>query len=334
MKDYSKFDIEDFATDEYFVKWVKVPDDATIRFWTAWISKHPYQKEIIRKARQIVLALDVKENIYEKHRFIEGWANISRHIHRHELELARTVKRGRKRWVYNMAASISLLVILSAYAYYHVTRPVRITTAYGESTTFFLPDSSKVTLNANSSIEYKPYRFNSSRREIYLDGEGFFSVVHKTNNEKFLVHTTALAVEVLGTKFNVSSRRGASRVVLQEGKVRISTPDDSTVMKPGDLVDVSTFAKGIVKKSVNPDDYTSWKSNRLTFLRVSLGEIAMLLEDNFGYSVKFEDRKIKDNMFTGSASSEDIDGLLNTLSKVFEIKIEQRGKDLFISDIR
>ncbi|MBL0744713.1 FecR family protein [Chryseolinea lacunae] len=332
--DYSKFDVEDFATDEYFIQWVKAPDESSNTFWTAWLSKNPHQKELIKKARHIVLSLEIKEKAMDDNAFIAGWANISKHIHKTHgvVPMPEPLSKPHtRRWFY-AAASVSVLLMLSAAVFYHINRSVVITTAYGESRTLFLPDQSKITLNGNSSIHYKPFYFTSQSREVWLDGEAFFAVVHEHNNAKFLVHTDELAVEVLGTKFNVNSRRGKTRVVLEEGKVQLSTSHDVVVMKPGDLADVSESSRDIKMKSVNAGDYVSWKSNKLVFRALPLEEIALQLEDNFGYMVEFQNVEIQKKEFTGAASSDDIDGFLKNLSEVFGLSIDQHGKTIYIKE--
>jgi ferric-dicitrate binding protein FerR (iron transport regulator) len=128
----------------------------------------------------------------------------------------------------------------------------------------------------------------------------------------------------------VNSRRGKTRVVLEEGKVQLTSPKEMLVMKPGDLADVSKETNAIRVRSVNTSDYMGWKSNRLIFKGSTLGEIGVLLEDNFGYAVTFEEDELRRQEFTGAAAADDIDGLLNTLSEVFGLTIEQKEKTITI----
>ena len=39
--DYTKFDFEDFAQDEYFRKWVIDRDVQAENFWTTWLIENP-----------------------------------------------------------------------------------------------------------------------------------------------------------------------------------------------------------------------------------------------------------------------------------------------------
>lgn len=78
-----------------------------------------------------------------------------------------------------------------------------VTVPSGQRANVILPDGTDVWLNAGTTIRY-PISFMKGKREIILDGEAYFEVVH---NEKcpFVVHTYAMDVEVLGTKFNVEA---------------------------------------------------------------------------------------------------------------------------------
>ena len=81
--EYSKFKVEEFVTDEYFVRWTKKPDVETNAFWNSWLSKNAQQLASIRKAREIILLLDFKINRPPEGRFLEVWERIIRPEHGH-----------------------------------------------------------------------------------------------------------------------------------------------------------------------------------------------------------------------------------------------------------
>lgn len=335
--DYSRYQIEDFVTDEYFIKWVKSPTEESSAFWTAWLSKNPHRRLRVQEAREIILFLDIKENKAEEGRFLEIWDNIIA-VHQKTGGIARENNKqvhspvGMK-WYYKLAATLVFFALVGSGLFVYHTRTINITTAYGESRTLFLPDSTKVTLNSNSSLRFSSFNFTRDKREVWLKGEAFFAVVHKSDHQNFLVRTGQLNVEVLGTKFDVNSRRGKTRVVLEEGKVKLnlrSADNTPFIMKPGELVEFSQTDRVPKRKTVDPDNYLSWRNDRLIFVSTSLLEIAHLLEDNYGYRVTFEAEEMADRKFTGSASTDDVQGLLKKLSMVFGLDIRQDNKSLRI----
>lgn len=333
--DYTIYNTEDFVADEFFIQWVKNPTEESNAFWNAWLSKNRDKALVVKEARQIILMLEFKENKAPEGKFLEVWEKIADSADRkvftltpHQEHASR--HRVHPRWFKVAVAACLLMAMTIIYPVVNLPGTVTIRTAYGESHTLFLPDSTKVTLNANSTIRYaSDFKKN---REVWLNGEAFFSVVHQENNQNFLVHTAEVQVEVLGTKFNVNTRGGKSQVVLEEGKVKLAIPDsneEQMVMQPGDLVEVSK-TKQVARRKVEVSNYSSWRLNKLIFVATSLGEIAQLLEDNYGYQVTFQDEALKELLFSGSAAVDQPEELLEKLRMVFELKIKQEGRQLNI----
>src|SRR5690606_30518516 len=102
-----------------------------------------------------------------------------------------------------------------------------------------LPDGTNVHLNSESSLTY-PTRFTGDKREVQLEGEAFFEVEKRENQEgkniSFIIQTLTQKVEVLGTVFNINAYNGNPvKTTLTEGKVRVtSLSGHSVVLKPGE----------------------------------------------------------------------------------------------------
>jgi ferric-dicitrate binding protein FerR (iron transport regulator) len=112
-------------------------------------------------------------------------------------------------------------------------------TSFGKQKEIVLPDQSVVILNGNSSVRYAAAWNTEKAREVWLEGEAYFSVQHTQNHQKFIVHThDGFQVEVLGTKFSVNNRKKATSVVLQEGKVKVSDASSTYIMQPGEMVSI------------------------------------------------------------------------------------------------
>jgi ferric-dicitrate binding protein FerR (iron transport regulator) len=105
-----------------------------------------------------------------------------------------------------------------------------------------LSDGSTVDLSPNSRLSY-PGSFRSSRREVTLNGEAKFNIA-KNDAKPFYVHSNAVLISVLGTRFTVNSFEGdnATKVILHEGKVMVKIPDSASrdhrsefYLAPGDI---------------------------------------------------------------------------------------------------
>ena len=128
-----------------------------------------------------------------------------------------------------LAASVVLLVISGLLWW---TTPRTVEALPGERLVAHLPDGSVVELNSASSITHRPF-LGRRTRTVRLEGEAFFSVV--SDGSPFIVETHNARVQVLGTRFNVSTRPALdapeTRVAVEEGRVlvRALVPDDAGV---------------------------------------------------------------------------------------------------------
>src|SRR2546425_3860675 len=72
-----------------------------------------------------------------------------------------------------------------------------------------LLDGTEITLNADSKLR-APVTFAARQRDVYLEGEAYFSVVHDAARP-FVVHTGSGAIRDIGTRFGVHAYGGAAR---------------------------------------------------------------------------------------------------------------------------
>lgn len=332
--DYSDFSIEGFIMDDDFRNWVKHPTAENTAFWETWVVRHPDRAEEISKARLIILSMDFKKTVGNEVPKEQLLKRIQATIQGSQ---DRTIAlKSNFVGIYYKAAAVFLGLVLVTAALYLITQsPLEAyTTAYGEIKNLTLPDGSTIMLNANSSVHFESNWEDRQIREVWLQGEAFFNIVHKKNHEQFVVRTDQLDVEVLGTEFNVKTRRNGTKVVLTSGKVKLSTKGfakDELYMDPGELVELSGDEKRITKRSVNPDQFSSWRKKQLIFKATPLGEIAQTLEDNYGWESRFEEDTIKTYQFTGTVSTESIEEielLLFAISEAFNIEVVKDGNKI------
>lgn len=333
----------DFAADENFIQWVKAPTPESNLFWENWMQQHPFQRELVQEARQLVLLLSEEEDELYQEEVDAVW----RHL-RHKITTEASGRSGgakvvalsfwQKRRLLAIAASVSTLLLLSFFVLYNSLQVdmVEYATVYGERRTLQLPDRSIVVLNANSRISYAREWPVSEPRLVELEGEAFFEVTHKQNDQKFVVRTTdGVEVEVLGTAFDVSSRGSRNRVVLASGKVRINYEQDNKekqlVMEPGELVEMAGSTAGITRKNVRTELYTSWKDNKIIFDNTSLQEIATMLEEVYGYKVTMKDNSLAEMKLTAQLDDRGVEPVLATVSETLGVTIEKQNQEITIS---
>ena len=240
-------------------------------------------------------------------------------------------------YTYRVAAAFIGFAIMAVFVYQSFvdSSTVVYATAYGETLNITLPDSSIVTLNGNSTFSYQDTWDKQEAREVYLDGEAFFSVTQR-NNQKFIVTISdKVSVEVLGTKFNVSKRKSGTRVVLNSGKILLNLkeakPNEHIMMSPGDLVEFKENPKSYVKKKVDAEIYSAWRNNKLIFDNTTLGQVLIILEENYGLKSYYADRELLDQKVSGSIPAENIEVLLKNLSVAYEVNIVKKNGSIEIT---
>ncbi len=231
--------------------------------------------------------------------------------------------------IWYRAAAVAGIVLGSIVLWLFIRQNQAVTyaTSYGEVRTFTLPDNSTVTLNANSSLRYAPDWNSDAPREVWLDGEAYFSVTHTQNDQPFLVHVTdALRVEVLGTAFNVKDRRHRAEVVLTTGKVKLSVQKNQVgsqtlAMQPGELVAFSEADQTLRKKQVDPKQYAAWRDHKMIFDQMSLQELARQLEDVYGVSIAIEGDGLANTMLTGAFPTHNLEVILTSLPTIIDMEV-------------
>ncbi len=237
-------------------------------------------------------------------------------------------------WWRKIAAGLLLvLAVCSAFLFRNALLYKTYQTAFAQTQTLYLSDGTEVLLNANSSLRVPRFAFSSDTREAWLTGEAFFRVSKKKNKQPFVVHTPLVAIEVLGTRFNVTNRHGKSEVVLEEGKVQLRSARHShlkpVVMQPGEYVTVWPADTLLQKRKVVTLSYASWRNKRLIFEDKPLSEVARTLQDYYGISVRIKNPALARRKFTGTLPTNDLTIVLESLSTMYQLEVEKE-KNLII----
>ncbi|HMP29959.1 MAG TPA: FecR domain-containing protein, partial [Saprospiraceae bacterium] len=99
-----------------------------------------------------------------------------------------------------IAAAIIIVVFATAAVIGLNRLDTTVKTEYAQNRNVILPDGSTVILNAKSSLRYSKNWKDAENRKVWLDGEGYFSVVKGVSlGQKFEVITNGLSVVVEGT---------------------------------------------------------------------------------------------------------------------------------------
>ena len=193
---------------------------------------------------------------------VEQWLEESEDHQREFRQLKRRIELGSKRYKYGvfdprqaiqkvkfpakmrylriLPVAASIIVLISSVLWFWNKSSLQETVLLsrtGETKVFYLPDSSRVTLTGDSRLTYNT-QFGKTNRELSLRGEAFFQVKRDTS-KPFIVETSLIQVEVLGTSFQVIAQKLQAEVAVEKGRVKITTQDK----KQESILETGMFVK-------------------------------------------------------------------------------------------
>jgi transmembrane sensor len=348
IPDYGDYQFEDFIMDADFRAWVTNPTPDTDAFWRQFISTHPEQSQTIQEAIWAVQHLTIEPHTLPTDAKERIWKTLDKAYDEQypgqaeQEPIIRPMPVTRRSW-FRVAASLTGVLMIAGAAWYLMPTRHTVETAFTETKTVSLPDGSIVTLNRNSTLTYDDNWSGDKPREVWVSGEAFFAV-HRNAvpqatkptrpSDAFVVHTDLMEVEVLGTQFDLNTRRGKARIVLNEGKVKLTREREGVVqsmlMQPGDRVDVTHAASDFVKRRVAVDEYDSWRNGQLRFDHTPIADIITVLEDTYGWKVTLRKPKLGRQTFSATVPSDQPDLLLRLLTESFGVHIHRSGQNVTI----
>lgn len=336
---YKDLPLEELTQDDFFIQSIQLPDEKTATFWREFLLQYPDKKNEIEEAGRFVENLKFFNSAAPTGAKERVWNHI---ISEAKKEGSVVSINSKRRWMWAAAAVAGIIVVTAAWLLLQSENTIKESTRYTEVKQVTLPDQSVVTLNANSSIEYKKEWKAGQPREVWMKGEAFFDVKHLNKegqpvkaSDRFIVHAGTTNVEVLGTSFNVSDRQAVTKVVLQTGKVRLDFKDKQTAsvtMEPGEVVNYDQQSKRLVKGKTTTEKYTSWKKKEFLLDNTSVEEVVAVIENTFGYKVVIEGKEMLNRQLSGAGkvSLENEETLFKSLELMLDVFITKKDDTLYI----
>lgn len=191
---------------------------------------------------------------------------------------------------------------------------------------FILPDGTTGCLGPESVLKYST---SGNQRIVRLNGLAYFDVVH-SDRQPFVVKTPAkLNVEVMGTKFNISSYQNEKNceVILEQGKVRLSLFNQEIAeMAPKERVLFKSENNSIEKTRVIVDDYLAWKDGKLVLRNISLKEACTKLSRYYNVDFELQAKGLDEMGIQLTLENETLENALTLLTMISPVQyqIEKR----------
>lgn len=226
------------------------------------------------------------------------------------------------------------------YSRYSTTKLIynTLTVPYGKTFNLLLSDSTKVHLNAGSSLTYPVKFLKGQERKIFLSGEAFLNV-KKDSLRPFIVNADELNIRVLGTQFNINAypEDDVAEVVLVEGSVSLYHDEENfivqgTLLAPGHKASFNKKHKTVSKEKVLTDQYISWIRDELIFRKMTFENILKKLERHYNVKISNNNLKLSKEKFNANLGTPPtIEAVLKDLKTTYNINYNINGDQITIT---
>lgn len=241
------------------------------------------------------------------------------------------------REVLKVAAVVAVTVACGLYFYVSEKKELlaamnTITVPAGQRVNLTLSDGTTVWLNARSEMVY-PAVFSGAKREVKLDGEGYFEVKHDKESP-FVVHTRKCDIEVLGTKFNVEAYSDSEEfsTSLMEGSVKVtdnSAVSTSVLLKPDQEVHMKDGR--LLVSFIDDYDHFRWRDGLVCFDNIAFNELMKRFEKCYGISIVVENKKLEEYSCSGKFRiSDGLDNALRILQRNAKYTFERNDDNTIV----
>ena len=186
---------------------------------------------------------------------------------------------------------------------------------YGKRAFLKLSDGTSLWINSGTTVVY-PSTFAKNKREIYVEGEIFADVSHD-QNRPFIVSTSKIDVQVLGTIFNVSAYEDdkQTNVVLVDGAIKVKPKNGkTTLINPNQLFTYTGEASTL--KDVDVENYISWRDGKYIFHNEPIENILLRLSRYYNVTMVLPSSASGITCSGKLELKEDLNRLLNGLTEI------------------
>ncbi|MCF2520955.1 FecR family protein [Dyadobacter sp. CY351] len=249
MDQYHNFTLEDFLWDPAFRNWVLKPTREDEENWQNWLAAHPNKMEMVRSARDLVLAIAPTSALLSNFEKENAVRQIIGNI-KSEDEFVETSRKIRLFQPLMSIAAVLMVVAGLSYTFWTYSHKQQInydelvsiaaapliekTNQTQKPLSISLADGSSLQLDPGSKVSY-PADFKTGKREVYLSGKAFFDIA-KDPSRPFFVYANEVITKVLGTSFTVRSYANETEVsvAVKTGRVAVFTRKDPEINEKKD----------------------------------------------------------------------------------------------------
>jgi transmembrane sensor len=197
------------------------------------------------------------------------------------------------------------------------------TTVRAQRAELRLTDGTRVVLAPGSKLRIAT-DFGTERRDIYLDGEAFFEVVHD-ELRPFTVYAGNASAHDIGTAFSVRSyaEDRSVQIVVREGVVAMSGVGP---LAAGDVGLLSNDGMTSVRHGVDVEGMFGWLEGKLAFEDAPLARVADDLRRWHGIDIEIRDSALATLPFTGAINDLSPSSALDLVAATLGLRVMRDGE--------
>lgn len=186
-----------------------------------------------------------------------------------------------------------------------------------------LPDGSKVTLNAQSTLSYSASTWQKNP-EVMLVGEAFFST---KKNKRFFVKSEQGELELINAQANVYARDQTLEVKCTAGRVQVSNPQGTERVLLASREQVAV-EDGRMQRRQGLQFFPTWPKGESTFRDAPLSRVLEEIGRQFGKTMLFEN---VEGTFSGRFSHKNLEQTLSAVCQKRQLHYKVIGDTVRIS---
>lgn len=318
--------IQNLIQDDSFIRWVNSEFEEDNDRWSSYIDENIDQIDQINEAIHFVQKLKFADD--ESVNTQQLWTKIESSIGANTKDADNKVKSlFNYKWIMSIAAAACFVAVIF-YRSGVNTELIQYATSTAEERVVFLPDSSSVRMNAQTSITFNSNNWKNDR-EVKMEGIAFYEV---KKGSKFTVVTSKGNVQVLGTSFSVNTRHEEFEVICKTGKVSVTsvgaqegimlTPGDKSILNEGRLTLKSSETSGV--------NQIPWLDGVYTFDNATMGAVIEEFERQYDVKINISDQD-KSILYNGFFKRGHLHDALYAITWPLSLKYRLEGKNVFIT---
>lgn len=235
-------------------------------------------------------------------------------------------------WMFR-AASILLIALFSAIAYYQINSVTEIVLAtQAQSNQFQLPDETTVVLSENSKIIYNS-NFSKKDKILELIGEASFDVGH-LGKTALQIKAGETFIEDIGTVFDVEAQPESDfvSVSVKDGKIHFYTATNKGLILNASETGVYYKKTKKFKILAQPSKNGIAGSKHLDFQNMALGDAVDIIANAYNIDVKLTENSLATRRITVNFDGEDADIVLQIIAETLSLNLETNEKGFQLSN--